>query len=124
MAAPNIVNVATITAKTDSVALSSTGGISVLSNASNSGIVMQVVALYAANVDGTNNAFITITVHDEPAGAGTGFAVANTVAVPADATVVVIDKNSPIFLEEAMSIKAVPSAADDIEITVSYQEIS
>ena len=50
--------------------------------------------------------------------------MANTVAVPADATVVVIDKNSPIFLEEAMSIKATPSAADDIEITVSYQEIS
>lgn len=97
MAAPNIVNVATITAKTDSVALSSTGGISVLSNASNSGIVMQVVALYAANVDGTNNADVTITVHNEPSGAGTGFALAKTVVVPADASIVIIDKNSPIF---------------------------
>jgi hypothetical protein len=124
MAAPNIVNVATITAKTDSVALSSTGGISVLSNASNSGIVMQVVSLYAANVDGSAAADVTVTVHNEPAGAGTGFALASTVVVPADASVVVIDKNSPIFLEEAMSIKATPSAADDIEITVSYQEIS
>jgi len=124
MAAPNIVNVATITAKTDSVALTSTGGISVLSNASNSGIVMQVVALYAANVDGSANADITITVHNEPSGAGTGFALASTVVVPADASIVVIDKNSPIFLEEAMSIKATPSAANDIEITVSYQELS
>lgn len=124
MAAPNIVNVATITAKTDSVALSSTGGISVLSNASNSGIVMQVVSLYAANVDGSVAADVTVTVHNEPAGAGTGFALASTVVVPADASVVVIDKNSPIFLEEAMSIKATPSAANDIEITVSYQEIS
>ena len=124
MAAPNIVNVATITAKTDSVALSSTGGISVLSNASNSGIVMQVVALYAANVDGTNNSDVTITVHNEPNGAGTGFALAKTVVVPAAASIVIIDKNSPIFLEEAMSIKATPSVADDLEITVSYQELS
>jgi hypothetical protein len=36
----------------------------------------------------------------------------------------VLDKNSPVFLEEAMSISAAPSASGDLEVVISYQEIS
>ena len=43
MAAPNIVNVATINAKTDMFALATTAPITILTNASNSGVVVQVI---------------------------------------------------------------------------------
>lgn len=131
MAAPNIVNVATINAKTDMFALATTGAITILSNASNSGIVMQVNSIYVANVDGTVNADISLDIHNGVASvggsssaAGVGFALASTVVVPFDGSLVVLDKNSPVFLEEAMSISAAPSAAGDLEVVISYQEIS
>ena len=131
MAAPNIVNVATINAKTDMFALATTGAITILTNASNSGVVVQVNSIYVANVDGANTADVSIDIHNGVAtagasssAAGVGFAIASTVVVPADATVIVLDKNSPVFLEEAMSISAAPSAADDLEVVISYQEIS
>lgn len=57
MAAPNIVNVSTITGKTAGQ-LVGTGGASIVSNPANSGKVLKINALYVSNVDGTNNAEI------------------------------------------------------------------
>jgi hypothetical protein len=44
--------------------------------------------------------------------------------VPADATVIVVDKNAPLWLEEDRSIVVMPSASDDLEFVCSYLEIS
>lgn len=125
MAAPNIVGPTTITAKT-AVLSSVTGatGTVLLSNAASSGKAFQVTTLYVSNVDGANNADVTVRLHDQAAGAGTGRAVASTVVVPADATLIVIDKNAPLWLEEDQSIVVTPSASDDLEFVCSYLEIS
>lgn len=125
MAAPNIVGPTTITAKT-AVLSSVTGatGTVLLSNAASSGKAFQVTSLYVANVDGTNAADVTIKLHAEDDGAGTGRAICSTVSVPADATVVVVDKNAPLWLEEDKSIVVTPSASDDLEFVCSYLEIS
>ncbi len=125
MAAPNIVGPTTITAKT-AVLSSVTGatGTVLLSNAASSGKAFQVTSLYVANVDGTNAADVTIKLHAEDDGAGTGRAICSTVSVPADATVIVVDKNAPLWLEEDKSIVVTPSASDDLEFVCSYLEIS
>ena len=125
MAAPNIVGPTTITAKT-AVLSSVTGatGTVLLSNAASSGKAFQVTSLYVANVDGTNAADVTIKLHAEDDGAGTGRALCSTVSVPADATVIVVDKNAPLWLEEDRSIVVTPSASDDLEFVCSYLEIS
>jgi hypothetical protein len=44
--------------------------------------------------------------------------------VPADSTLVVLDKASAIYLEENDSIQALASAAGDLVIHVSYEEIA
>ena len=67
---------------------------------------------------------MTFKLHDQDDGAGNGTAIASTVSVPADATVVVVDKNSPVWLEEDRSIVVTPSASDDIEVVCSYLELS
>jgi len=54
MSAPNIVNVATITAKTDTLLLTGTSAVQLLENPASSGKVMKVNSLVVANVDGTN----------------------------------------------------------------------
>lgn len=124
MAAPNIVNVATITGKTAVVDLSTTNATLVVENPALSGKVFKINSLYVANVDGTNNADITISIYSEDNIGGTATEICKTVVVPADATLVVIDKNSSIYLEEDKSIGATAGAASDLKIVCSYEEIS
>jgi acyl-CoA hydrolase len=125
MAAPNIVGPTTITAKTAYLsAVTGATGTVLLNNAASSGKALQVQSLYVANVDGTNSCDVTIEVHSQDDGAGTGYALCSTVSVPADATLVVVSKDSTIWLEEDRSIVVTPSASNDIEVVCSYLEIS
>jgi hypothetical protein len=55
---------------------------------------------------------------------GTGTQIVSTVSVPADASLVVIDKTTSIYLEEDKSIGATASAASDLKVVCSYEEIS
>ena len=50
--------------------------------------------------------------------------IAKGITVPAGSTVVLIDKNSFLYLEENHSIRAGASAASDLEILVCYEELS
>lgn len=124
MAAPNIVNVATITGKTAVVDLTSTSATSVVSNAASSGKVFKINSLLVSNVDGTNNADITINLYSAAALGGTATEICKTITVPADASLIVIDKSSSIYLEEDKSIGAIASAANDLKVVCSYEEIS
>ncbi len=124
MAAPNIVNVATITGKTNVVDLTSTSATSVVSNASSSGKVFKINSLIVANVDGTANADITINLYSAAALGGTATQICSTVAVPADSSLVVIDKTSGIYLEEDKSIGATAGSSNDLKVICSYEEIS
>jgi hypothetical protein len=124
MAAPNIVNVATITGKTNVVDLTSTSATSVVSNAASSGKVFKINSLIVANVDGTANADITINLYSAAALGGTATQICSTIAVPADSSLVVIDKTSGIYLEEDKSIGATAGSANDLKVICSYEEIS
>ena len=124
MAAPNIVNVSTITGKTTYAALGVTLTTVLLANPASSGKVFKINSIMIANVDGTSAADVTIDINTAAAGSGTSYALANTISVPADATLNLIDKNSSFYLEEDKSILGGASAAGDLEIVISYEEIS
>lgn len=124
MAAPNIVNVATILGKTNVVDLTTTSATSVVSNAASSNKVFKINSLIVSNVDGTNNADITISLYSAAALGGTATQICSTVTVPADSSLIVIDKSSGIYLEEDKSIGATAGAANDLKVICSYEEIS
>ena len=124
MAAPNIVNVSTITGKSATVALSTTSATTLVSNAASSGKVYKINMIQVANVDGTNAADITIDVHSAASGGGTAYSLVSTISVPADASLVVLDKNNSLYVEEDRSITATAGTANDLEVIVSYEEIS
>jgi len=124
MAAPNIVNVTTITGKTAVVDLSTTNATAVVSNAASSGKVFKINSLIVSNVDGTSNAEITVSLYSQDDIGGTATEICKTVVVPADASLVVIDKSSGIYLEEDKSIGAIAGAASDLKVICSYEEIS
>jgi hypothetical protein len=124
MAAPNIINVTTILGKSAVVDLTSTAATAVLSNAAASNKVFKVNSLVVSNVDGTNAADITIALYSEDDIGGTATEIVSTVSVPADASLIVIDKNTSIYLEEDRSIGATAGSANDLKVVVSYEEIS
>jgi len=124
MAAPNIVNVTSIIGVTTAVGLSTTAVTTFLSNADASGKVLKINTIIASNIDGSAAADITVKYHLAAAGAGTSIALANTITVPAGASLVIIGKDNPIYLEENRSLTAQASVADNIAIVCSYEDIS
>ena len=124
MANPNIVSVSAIYGENSLTSLSTTSATSIVSNAASSGKVYKINSLIVANVDGTSAADITINVYSAAALGGTAYALASTVSVPADATLVVIDKNTSIYLKENQSIGATASAANDLVVVASWEEIN
>jgi len=117
MAAPNIVNVATITGKT-AVQAVGTSATAIVTNSSGSGKVFKVNALYVANIDGTNSADVTVDLYRS----STAYPIASTIAVPADASLDIMSK--AIYLEEGDVLRCTASAAGDLTAVCSYEEIS
>jgi hypothetical protein len=124
VANPNIVNVTSIYGKSAVVDLTSTSATSVVSNAASSGKVFKINSLIVSNVDGTNAADITINYYSAAALGGTASQIVSTVSVPADSSLVVIDKNTSFYLEEDKSIGATAGSANDLKVIISYEDIS
>ena len=125
MANPNIVSVNSIFGNTTGFLLTTVLTNVLLANATSSGKVFKVESIMVANVDGTNAADVTIDFHTAANGtAGSSFALAATISVPADATLNLVDKNSTFYLMENQSIIGGASANSDLEVIIAYEDIS
>jgi hypothetical protein len=124
MANPNIVNVTSIYGKTTYAALTTTLTTVLLANAASSGTVLKINSILVANIDGTASADATIKINTAAGGGGTSYALASTIAVPADSALQVSDGNSSFYLEEDKSIVGGASANGDLEVVISYDIIS
>ena len=121
MAAPNLVNVATITAKSKQAELNTTLTTEILANASSSGKVFKINNIIVANIDGTNAVDITVAITKS---GGSPIKIASTVSCPADAVLIIIDKDTALYLEEGDNIEAGAGANSDATITINYEELS
>ena len=124
MANPNIVSVTSILGNTTFLTPSDTSANVLLSNAASSGDVLKINQIVAANVNGTSAVNTTVAVNNAAAGAGTSFPVVSTVSVPADASIIVTDKTTAIYLMENQSIVVTSGTASGISYTISYEAIS
>ena len=127
MSNPNIVNVTTILGNTSTNLISSTAdpfATALVNNAASSNKVYKINSIVAANVDGTSAADITIKIFSQDDLGGTGTAIASTISVPADATLIITDKTTSFYLLEDRSIGATAGSANDIVVTCSWEEIN
>ena len=124
MANPNIVSVTSILGNTTFLTPSDTAANVLLSNAASSGDVLKINQIVAANVNGTSAVDTTVAINDAAAGAGTSFPVVSTVSVPADASIIVTDKTTAIYLMEDQSIVVTSGTSSGISYTISYEAIS
>jgi hypothetical protein len=131
MAAPNIASLTTITGKTTYFTPSGTTAVVLLQNAASSNTVLKINQIVVANVDGTNAVDATVSIYSNggvaqgsaPSG-GTAFPIASTISVPADASLIVVDKTTGIYLEENTSISITSGTASKLTFSVSYELMS
>lgn len=131
MAAPNIASLTTITGKTTYYTPSGTTAVVLLTNAASSGTVLKVNQLVVANVDGTNAVDATVSIYTNGAVAqgsapsgGTAYPIASTISVPADASLIVVDKTTGLYLEENTCISITSGTASKLTFSVSYELMS
>jgi len=123
MANPNIVNVATINGNTKAAAVGTTIT-EICSNATSSGKIFKINSLYISNIDGTTAADLTVNHYSQAALGGTAIAIASTIAVAADSTLVVVTKDSAFYLLENQSLGCLCATSGDLQFVASWDEIS
>ena len=124
MAAPNIVNITSMIGKTDTTSLTTTSATNILNNAASSGKVLRVTLVRAVNTDGSNAADISVSLYSAASLGGTQTELIQAKEVAINTNLDVITKDTPLYLEEDTSLGATASAADDIKMIVTYEEIS
>lgn len=123
MAAPNIVNIASMYGRITYLAPANTSANTLLSNAASSGLLYRVNTLTATNVT-TSPAVTTVSINSAASGGGTAYRIAYQITVPAYSSLVLIDKNGYQNLPEDSSIVVTSGTSSAIEYVCSYDEIA
>jgi hypothetical protein len=130
MANPNIVNVTTIYGTTTYYTPSGTTAVVLLPNAASSGKVYKINQIVAANTT-ASAANATVSIYSNGAVAqgsapsgGTAYPVASAISVPANASLICVDKTTAIYLMEGTSISITSGTASALTFSISYEDIS
>ena len=127
MAAPNIVAVTSIIPHTVSITPADTSR-TALVTAPASGSAQKINEIIVSNIDGT--AAYDATIEVRLADGTTHRAIASTISVPPDASLIVSDKTTMFYLldtsvtGEASTLWATSSTASKLTYTVSYETIT
>ncbi len=119
MANPNLVNVTSIIGESVQAALTTTLTTEILTAVATDKLV-KINSIIVANIDGSSAADASIFITKS---GGSPIAIASTVSVPADATLVVIDKNTALYLEEGDNLEGGASANGDLVVTVNFETL-
>jgi hypothetical protein len=127
MAAPNIVAVTSIVPNTLSITPADTSR-NALVTAPSTGTAYKINQIMVANIDGT--AAYDATVELRLADGSTYRALGSTIAVPADATLILLDKTTSLYLLDTSvagqpsTLWATSSTASKLTFTVSFEAIT
>ena len=132
MANPNIAGTSTtIYGVTTYLTPSAVTAVVLLPTAASSGTVMKINQIVAANVNGSAAVNTTVSIYtngavaqgNAPSG-GTAFPIASVVSVPQNASLIVVDKTSALYLMEGSSITVTSGTASGITYSISYELIA
>jgi hypothetical protein len=131
MANPNLLAATTASGTTTYLTPGGTSAVVLIPNAASSGQVFKINQIVAANVNGSSAVNATVSVYTNGAVAqgsapsgGTAYPIVSTVSVPANASLVVVDKTTPVYLMEGTSITVTSGTASGITYSISYEVIS
>jgi len=118
MANPNIVNVTAIYGKT-ALATLSTATANIITNAAASNVVLKM-----NNVILSNYSNATTTANVMLNRSTTLYYVGGNVSIPANSTLVLLAKDTSLYMEEGDVLQANASANTSVSITASYEQIN
>lgn len=131
MTTVNIANATSIIGTTTFYTPTGTSAVVLLPNSATSAAVYKINQIVAANVNGSAAVNTTVSIYSNGAVAqgsapsgGTAYPIASTVSVPPNASLVVVDKTSAIYLMEGQSIIVTSGTASGITYSISYEIIS
>jgi hypothetical protein len=131
MTTVNIAAATSIIGTTTYLTPSGTSAVVLLNNTATSAAVYKINQIVAANVNGTSAVDTTVSIYSNGAqtqgnapSSGTAYPIASTVSVPPDASLIVADKTTAIYLMEGQSITVTSGTASGITYSISYEIIS
>ena len=130
MANPNIVNVTSIFGTTTYYAPPGTAALVLVPNAAASGTVFKINQIVVANTT-ASAANATVAIYSNGAVAqgsapsgGTAYPIVSAVSVPANASLIAVDKTTAVYLMEGHSITMTSGTASALVFTISYEVIT
>lgn len=123
MANPNIVTVTSIYGNTSYLIPGTTGVTTWTALTPASGTVNKVDSIVASNVTGVSVA-VTVSINSASGGGGTAYRIAYQISVPANASLIIVDKTTALYVGESQSIVVTVGTASAIELTASYEAIT
>jgi hypothetical protein len=123
MANPNIVNVATILGNTSYLIPANTTANTWTALTASTNYVNRIDFMTASNVTSAA-ATVTVSINSATAGGGTAYRVAYQITVPANSTLVILDKTTAMYVGESQSVVVTVGTASAIELVASYEAIS
>lgn len=124
MANPNVLAASALYGDNNYAALSTTSATQLINNASGSGKVYRINSIIVANVNGSAAADITLNLYSAASLGGTAYAIASTVSVPADSSVILVDKTNAFYLKENQSVGVTAGTANYLTVVASWEDIS
>jgi hypothetical protein len=123
MANPNIVNVTSIYGNTSYFIPSSTSASTWTALTPAAGTVNKLDNIVAANVT-SSAATVTVSINSAVSGGGTAYRICYQISIPANASLVIVDKTTSIYVGEAQSVVVTVGTASAIELTAAYEAIT
>ena len=123
MANPNIVNVSSIYGNTTYLVPGTTSATTWTALTPASGTVNKVNNIVASNVT-ASAATVTVSVNSATGGGGTAYRIAYQISVPANASLIIVDKTTSFYVGEAQSVVVTVGTSSAIELTASYEALT
>ena len=130
MSSPNIVNVTSIIGTTTYYVPAGTAALVLIPNAAASGTVFKINQIVVANTT-ASAANATVAIYSNGAVAqgsapsgGAAYPIVSAVSVPANASLIAVDKTTAVYLMEGNSITITSGTASALVFTISYEVIT
>ena len=130
MSNPNLFAATTASGTTTYLTPGGTTALVLVPNAASSGQVFKINQIVVANVTGSA-ANATVAIYSNGAVAqgsapsgGTAYPIVSAVSVPANASLIAVDKTTAVYLMEGSSISVTSGTGSALTYTISYEVIS
>jgi hypothetical protein len=123
MANPNMINVSSILGVTTYLVPTTTTETTWTALTPAANTVNKIDTMTATNVTATA-ATITVSINSAISGGGTAYRLAFQTSVPANSSLIVVDKSTMLYVGEAQSIVVTSGTTNAIEMVATYEAIS